>query len=178
MINKKIRRRKGFTLAETLIAIVLLLLATGIVTVGIPMAIEAYKKVTQAANAQALLSTTMTELRDKIAFSEDVKVDSSNLTVTFTGENGRSYKISNQNTDSIKGIYMEDVTVGATKTDSRLLVSDEAASKELYAKYDSITYSSSNSDLITFNNVKVYRKSDNHELSAIEKYDIELMNNE
>ena len=67
-IMKKIIYRKhhaihGFTLAETLLAVLILLMVSSIVAAGIPSARRAYEKVVLASNAEVLLSTTITTLR-------------------------------------------------------------------------------------------------------------------
>ena len=183
MIKEKIRKKHGFTLSETLITIALLLIVSGIVVAGIPVAVNAYKKVVQAANAQVLLSTTLTELRDKLAFSDNVGININKTSVSFRGEDGRFYSIFNQTIGSEKGIYLSDDTAENVEDDdenvsSRLLVSDEAATRELYVRFKDITYEANKPNLITFNEVKVYRKSDDKEFAYVEKYDIELMNNE
>ena len=69
--GKKIRDAHGFTLAETLLAVLILLMVSGIVAAGIPVAKKAYEKVVLAADAQLLLSTTVAELRDEIGTAWD-----------------------------------------------------------------------------------------------------------
>ena len=57
------QNRKGFTLTETLMAVLILVLASVVMVTGITAAIRAYQNMVDKANAQTLLSTTMTELR-------------------------------------------------------------------------------------------------------------------
>ncbi len=69
-ILKKLKKGKaGFSLAETLIAILILLMVSAIVAGAMPAAASAYQKTVDAANAQILLSTAMTVLRDELALS-------------------------------------------------------------------------------------------------------------
>lgn len=68
------RDRRGFTLAETLLAVLILLLVSVIVATGIPAAKNAYYKVVLGANAQSLLSTTATALRNELGTAWDVEV--------------------------------------------------------------------------------------------------------
>ena len=58
--KRKLRSNKGFTLAETLLAVLILLLVSTIVATGIPAARNAYEKVVEASNAQAVLATAAT----------------------------------------------------------------------------------------------------------------------
>ena len=59
-IKRKLHTQ-GFTLAETLLAVLILLLVGVIMTTGIPAAKNAYEKVVVASNAEVLLSTTIME---------------------------------------------------------------------------------------------------------------------
>ena len=56
---KRLNSRTGFTLAEVLITVLILLMITAVVAGGMPVAANAYYKVVDAANAQVLLSTAM-----------------------------------------------------------------------------------------------------------------------
>ena len=58
-IRKKLHSSKAFTLAETLLAVLILLMVSTIVATGIPVARNAYEKVVLASNAEVLLSTTI-----------------------------------------------------------------------------------------------------------------------
>ena len=59
-IKKKLKGKSGFTLAETLLAVLILLLVSTIVANGIPVARNVYNNVIIGANAQMLLSTAVT----------------------------------------------------------------------------------------------------------------------
>lgn len=173
-MKKSIKRLKeGFTLAETLIAILILLMVSGLMAQGIPMAFNAYKKVSLAANANVLLSTTITELRDRLAYSKEIEV--TNKDVYFTSNNGREYKLSYSSEKG--GLYVEDVTPNDTHKDSRLLVSNEAAAKELYVTYNEAVLESN--DYITFKGIEVHKKGSTAEsdgFANIESYSIKLLN--
>lgn len=67
--------RGGFTLAETLIAVLILLMVTGIVAAGIPAASNALNRAVDASHAQLLLSTTMTSLRNELGSARSIDID-------------------------------------------------------------------------------------------------------
>ena len=69
---KKIRQTKGFSLVELLAATLILLLVTSIVAQGIPLAQRAYKRSVDLANAQLLLSTAITILRDDLGMANNI----------------------------------------------------------------------------------------------------------
>lgn len=72
-LKKKIRSSRGYTLAETLMAILILLIATAIVVRGIPMAADIQRRTVDTANGQVMLSTAMSLLRDELSVARDVK---------------------------------------------------------------------------------------------------------
>ena len=61
------RGRSGFTIAETLVAVLILLMVSSVVAAGIPAAKSAFEKVVVGANAEILLSTSVASLRDQLA---------------------------------------------------------------------------------------------------------------
>ncbi len=88
--------KSGFTLAETLIAILILLMVSAIVAGALPAAANVYKKTVDAANAQVLLSTTMTLLRDELGTATEIKVAEDGKSVTFkSGKSGNTCMIYN-----------------------------------------------------------------------------------
>ena len=80
--NQK-RNRGGFTLAETLIAVLILTMVAGIVAGGIPAARNALDKAVDVSHSQLLLSTTMTSLRNELATARSITCASEP-----NGENG------------------------------------------------------------------------------------------
>ena len=149
------RKSAGFTLAETLVAVLILLMVTAVVAAGIPVAINAYYKVVDSANAQVLLSTSITAMRNELEFAKDVEIaqGDSNLTITFiSADTGVKSKIYN----SDNGVMLHESTdvTGSEALPARLLVSDKAATKNLYFKYDSVAYSDG---IFTFGGLKVFK---------------------
>lgn len=90
--SEKAVGHSGFTLAETLIAILILLMVSSVVAAGIPAASNAYYKVVDGANAQVLLSTAATALRDELATARDLEVGN--------GSSGTSTSITYYNRDA------------------------------------------------------------------------------
>ena len=73
-IRRKLHTENGFTLAETLLAVLILLMVSTIVATGIPVARNAYEKVVLASNAEVLLSTTISTLRNELGTATDVDI--------------------------------------------------------------------------------------------------------
>ena len=84
----KLKRAAGFTLAETLMTVLILLMVSAVVAGGMPAAMNAYRKAVDAANAQLLLSTTVNALRDELSTAWDVEVEGTTITYqsSDTGE--------------------------------------------------------------------------------------------
>lgn len=108
---RKLHKTGGFTLTELMATMVILLLVAGIVAAGIPAAARAYVKVVDAANAQVLLSTTMTVLRDELGQATKVNVASATTgegdgavteyTITYRGGNTGSETVLENGTNGI-----------------------------------------------------------------------------
>lgn len=142
------RSRAGFTLAEMLITMLILLMMTAVVAAGMPAAVGAYKKVIDASNARILLSTTVTELRAELSTAMEVELDGAlNVTHYSNGERGQWSNLVNSD-DGIKvirtsrsGEKTPTVTEGESESpEPALLVTNKAANENLCASFESITY--------------------------------------
>ncbi len=153
-LKSKKNGKRGFTLAETLVALLILLMVTSVVAAGIPAASSAYRKVVDSANAQVLVSTTVTALRNQIEFAKDVSNDDDKEVIVYTSStDGTKSSISNSDNGVILTEYINYEGGGGTE---RLLVSDKAATNDLFLKYDSVTCSNG---IVTFTNLSVAKKS-------------------
>ena len=163
-IKKRVQSSQGFSLAEVLIAVLLVLMMTSIVAAGIPAASNAYKKVVDSANAQTLLSTTMTSIRSELSTAKIIQV--TNPVITYIGSDGAEASIM-----SSKGIYIKH----SYDEDYSLLVSKAAANNNLYAAYDTIAYDSVKS-CVVITGLKVFKDgTDSGPLVTIDKYDIRVI---
>lgn len=177
--NQK-RNRGGFTLAETLIAVLILTMVAGIVAGGIPAARNALDKAVDASHSQLLLSTTMTSLRNELATArsitcasepngengsaaEDPEVVAARKIISYVDSSGAVCTL-----QSDDGIYVEkdaspDISSGVyhPQIPRRLLVSEQAATKNLYAAFTSASY---NNGIVKIEGLKVCKKQGDSEL--------------
>ena len=72
---RKIDNKKGFSIAELLVAILILSMVSIVVAGGIPVARDAYYKITVSANAQVMLSTAISSLRNEIGTASAVYLE-------------------------------------------------------------------------------------------------------
>ncbi len=138
--------RAGFSLTELLAAVLILAMVSTVVAGGIPVARDAYRKVTVSANAQVLLSTTISALRNQLGTATIEKVGTTDVgdaavsgaSVTFlSGLNGASSQIRLDG-----GVLTIQEFINYSGVEPRPLV---PGTDGLYATY------SSGADAITFN---------------------------
>ncbi len=165
-IRKK-RNRSGFTMAETLIAILILLMVSAIVAGAIPTASNVYAKTVDAANAQVLLSTVVTVLRDELSTAVSIE-DPVGTTIDYVnGNDGYRRLVLKKSGDAgvaEPGIWLCVGKLNPTTNsidytepgdgESRLLVSKEATTKNLVVSYESVSFSNG---MVTFSKLKVER---------------------
>ncbi len=184
---QKMNSIQGFSLVELLVAVLILSMVSAVVAGGIPVAKNAYQKVTIAANAQIMLSTTITALRNELCTAGDVSIldetgevvaeatdDSGNKAEITTGKMIRYYSpaIKNYSTLSNGRIYKSSgVPAEGEEADSiiltqyadsslkspRRLVSKVSGDNQLYVTYDTVSYNRE-TGIVTFSELKVQDK--------------------
>ena len=142
-IKNKIAEKTGFSLTELLTTTLILSLVTATIASSIPGAIRAYRTVVDVANANILLTSTITKLRSELTGASKIdkkKLDDTNGKVLdYTNGKGVLCRIEFvESNDKAKGIYYYEFKgADRTKPDPSggyLLVSQEAASKKMYVK--------------------------------------------
>lgn len=179
-IKGKLNSRKGFTLAETMLAVLILLLVALIMTTGIPAARNAYEKVVMGANAQVLLSTTVNSLRSELGTAKSVDVssmgDDTQDVITYVNS-GKGYLsriylgVDPQRADSVKNTILvqdslKDDELGNKESTPRALVSAATSTKEMYVTYESVAYEDG---VICFDGLRVLRESNDAVLATLKE---------
>lgn len=169
-IKKKLNNKAGFSLAELLMAMIIMLLAATIVATGIPAAKRAYENVMVGANADVVLSTTVTALRNELATSKDISVKSDGTTIVFyhltRGSVSKIYLDSSNNNqitiqryaDSTELERIDSTNVPLTSPSLPLVVagSELGAWDDLYVTYEEVEYSGG---ILAFTKLAVKRKN-------------------
>lgn len=140
------RANRGFTMVETLLSLMILVIFTGIVAMGVPSAISAYTKAVDGSNAQVLLTTASSVLRDELGMAQDVDYNASTKEVqhyvTGAGHWASIDKTGSGKTARIqKHVYLGTLDSLSEATGSPTsIVSDATMTDSLGITYESITY--------------------------------------
>ena len=94
LIINRYNQKDGFSVAELLIAILILSMVSMVVAGGIPVARDAYNKITVSANKQVLLSTTVYALRSELGTATEIYNCDGNTIEYRSGKNGGRSRIS------------------------------------------------------------------------------------
>lgn len=169
-LRQKLKSQMGFTLAETLLAVLILLLVSTIVANGIPAATKAYQKTVLAANAQSLMSTTVAALRDELGTAWDVTVAGNEITY-YSADTGNRTTLKKDGTGAIiitEYISTDGLNVNATSTgNERQLTPKETLTQDLTITYDTVTdQSTDDSKVVVFKGLKVTPKGDSEQVIA------------
>ena len=160
LVLNKFKNKNGFTLAETLITVLILLMVSGIVAGGVPAAANAYIKAVDAANAHVLLSTTVNALRDEFSTAWDVSQDGSGAIMYYSSDTGSQSRITVENGVIKLQEYVKDELLADAKTVAARPIVSEATTihGKLSVICSGITYEKTKS-LVTVTGLQVNKKS-------------------
>lgn len=186
--RRLLKNRSGFTLGEVMICMLILLLITAVVAGAIPAAGSAYRNAVDAANAQTLLSTAISALRDEFSTAGLVSVtvpegggDATTCTVTY--RRAATYSLTRLRLVAEDGFWIQDYvdpdsTWEKTKSEDpdsfRRLVSRETATANLYLDCDGIVYDAE-TGVITFQNLTVKRPGTAQPLASADGLSIRVI---
>lgn len=185
-VSKRTRRRAGFSLAETLLAVLILSIAAMLLANGVPFAKSAYEDVVVSANARMLLSNTVSALRNELGTAMNVVVDPVERSIVYYStdihSNSKIYLyqssvesgsllVDEAETDPqpngtimLQQYYTIDANVAnlaGLAVQPRRLVTTSASNGNLYITFDQIGL---NGSLITISGLKVFSRTDTAEV--------------
>ena len=183
-VRKKTDNQRGFSLAETLVALIIILLVSSVVAAGMPAAEKAYVKVQESADAQVFLSTTLIELRNELATASEISMGTSKMKPTKTQKTIKGSVINYVNPITGESSISFDTENGCFIITSyqdigsyqRKLVSDSAKTNTLKVSYSGslFTYDAS-ADSITVAPLSVQSKSGNNVAQLQNSYIIRVL---
>ena len=163
---KRLKMNTGFTLAETLVTVLILLMVTSVVAGGIPSAVRAYNKAVEAANAQVLISTTVNALRSELSTAKDVHLNDEKKEVIYisphTGSKTKLY-LASDNTIMVQDFLNYDESDPQTQdgnpVQARKLVSDKTVTGTLQVSYSTVSWNDVNKEVLQFDEITVKKGS-------------------
>ena len=173
MIKCRKTKKSGFTLGETLLAILIVALVGTIVIAGIPAAKNAYDRVVVSSNAEVLYSTTVTMLRNELGTAQKIELN--------TGDKGIIYYSPTRGT--LSKIYISDDNImfnryysgiGNFGDDPVKLISSKTATGDLYVTYSNLNYADG---IITISGLSVKRESAAEPLVSRDSLSIRVISN-
>lgn len=150
------RDRRGFTLAETLLAVMILLMVSSIVATGIPVAKNVYEKVVLSANSETTLSTAVMALRNELGTARDISkinVNGQQGLLYFRSETGYYSIIYNDPDEGIilkKGVTDQGAEIENVTIQPERLIRENTATK-YQVRFGSIDYEKPDSQVIVKN---------------------------
>lgn len=169
---------RGFTLTEMLVTTLLLVLASGLLATGIPIASNTYVNTVKSSNAQVALSTTATNLRSELGLANSVIVDGADDSAKVYYRDGSGPWVSIGNSSDFRGLekqyYMGDVGLDNDVSElvasgsAEPLVSDSAITDDLELSFESVSQSSGT---VTYANLEVTDDAGNT-LASIDSYEV------
>ena len=170
-MKQKLRSSGGFTLVETLLSVLIMLLVTTIMMMGIPAAASSYERVVRASNAEVLLSTAVTALRNELGTAQDIETSGTTTIIYYSPTRGASSMIYLDNDQEDYGIMLQRYYFDAsdyTMTDGIVPAAEQMVPytgidrqsriDDLYVTFASVTYNET-TGIVTINDLSVKRVS-------------------
>ena len=160
--------RRGLTLIEMLTVIIIVLLISALIVTGTQLSLESYNKITDEANAEVLLSTTVTMLRTEMLTAGDLTVSGGKISYT-KGSSGVQATIrsgaaaSAEPTEEPAGAPAQ-IYISENGTE-RQLVQNVTATNGLCVRYGGATLSDGR---VTITGLEVYKLGSNKVLSSLD----------
>ncbi len=134
----KLNKRHGFSLTEMLATVLIMGFVGIIITTGAATVQRVYRKVVAHANAQTALTTTITLMKDQLAFADPESIKVSGTTISFQNLNSGEQTITLNPGTANRGFTLTYTAGDGTGTSSTSLplLSDSAITSDLCVCFD------------------------------------------
>lgn len=175
--KRKLKNNRGFSLTELLVTIVIVSLLSMMIVTGVQTATSTYRKVTDKANAQVLLATCMTMLRNELTTARVIPDAGSTdrKSIRYIGGNGgyegkiRSGVIAS--TELTGSSEQEQLYISMNGAE-RLMVDGITATNELLISFESIE---EEDGIITVTGLSVKKNGSDTDLAFLESFVIRTL---
>lgn len=176
MNRDRVRKTDGFTLSETLAAVLIMSFAGLMIVTGIVAFTRSWWKITDKANAQVYVSTLAIRMQDELEFASEVAVDTK-MNVHWFADDQTGYTSMFEpgtGTSSFFGIKRSDDSAGLASASVEALVPEAMGGGRMYVTYDSLTYDQ-NTHVFEIKNLKAVG-SENKVLYQVDSVKIKNLN--
>lgn len=137
----KLNKRHGFSLTEMLATVLIMGFVGIIITTGAATVQRVYRKVVAHANAQTALTTTITLMKDQLAFADPESITFSGTTISFKNLNSGEQTITLNPGTANRGFTLtytagDGTGTGTASTTTLPLLSDSAITSDLCVCFD------------------------------------------
>lgn len=135
----KLNKRQGFSLTEMLATVLIMGFVGIIITTGAATVQRVYRKVVAHANAQTALTTTITLMKDQLAFADPESIMESGTTISFQNLNSGEQTTTLNPGTANRGFtltYTAGDGTGTASTTTLPLLSDSAITSDLCVCFD------------------------------------------
>ena len=94
-LTKKLRSRRGLTLTETLVTLLIVSLVSGAVVTGVSSASKVYRQSVALSESHLLTTTLVQAISDELRFAKNIAADGSTFTSATFG-NGASFSVGDE----------------------------------------------------------------------------------
>ncbi|MDD6674405.1 MAG: type II secretion system protein [Lactimicrobium massiliense] len=176
MASEKRWKKQGFTLSETMAAILIMGLVGLIIVGGFSAYVRSWRNITRKANAELFMSTLEVKMQEELEYATSVAADKDGNVQWFTDDGtGYATMFVNGTVDQAFGIRTSANPDSLDRAEAEDLVSD-GTSDGMYATYADLTYDEK-THVFTINELTIKRKSDNRTLYQLGTLKIRNVNN-
>lgn len=178
MNRDRVRKTDGFTLAETLAAVLIMSFAGLMIVTGIVAFTRSWWKITDKANAQVYVSTLAIRMQDELEFASEVGVKGESVVWFADDQTGYTSMFEpGRGTASSFGIKRSDDSAGLASASVEAFVPEAMGGGRMYVTYDSLTYGK-NTHVFEIKNLKAVEAvdSENKVLYQVDSVKIKNLN--
>ena len=136
-MKTKLKNKKGFSISELLMVVLILSLIIVILGGGLTVVLNAYNRITLKAEAQTLLSTAITQVSDEFRFASDIDTGDNGHVTFLSATQGCQVYFTNDTSESKRGILIGNTV---NTTDTATLLTDKTQTSGLYTEIDDYQY--------------------------------------
>ena len=170
-MRSKLTEHRGFSLSELLVTVVIVSLLSIMIATGVRASLNSYKKVTDEANAEVLLSTCASMLRNELSTAVEITAEDNCIVFRQSGS-GCKVSLRSISMDGAGGpvqiclgsVGVNPETGSESITSERPFISQVTGTEGLFVSFDEISYTD---ECVTIKGLAVRKKDSDRKLSEL-----------